>query len=99
MSIVAALADYLADHPIVYVDYAKYLGTTKIPLAGNKCPRLLANPLDVFGDLELRDIFAAFDSGNFLEAEHLVSSLESRLYEPREVECLEHLAGAYGHWD
>lgn len=99
MSSSAALAGFLAGAPLVYVDYAEYHGPNRIPVAGTEYPRLLANPLEVLGDLELRDIFAAFNRSDFIEARHLAEKLAVRLYEPREAECLTLLASAYGAWD
>lgn len=99
MSSSAALAGFLAGAPLVYVDYAEYHGPNRIPVAGTEYPRLLANPLEVLGDLELRDIFAAFNRSDFIEARHLAEKLAARLYEPREAECLALLASAYGAWD
>ena len=60
MSASAALAGFLAGAPLVYVDNAEYHGPNRIPVAGTEYPRLLANPLDVLGDLELRAVFDAF---------------------------------------
>lgn len=99
MSASAALAGFLAGAPLAYVDYAKYDGPNRIPVAGSEYPRLLANPLEVFGDLELRDIFAAFNRSDFLVAKELAGKLAQRLYEPREAECLVKLSAAYAAWD
>ena len=99
MSSSAALAGFLAGAPLVYVDYGEYHGPNRIPVAGTEYPRLLANPLDVLGDLELRDIFAAFNRSDFVEARHLAEKVAVRLYEPREAECLALLSSAYGAWD
>lgn len=99
MSASAALAGFLAGAPLVYVDYARYHGPNRIPVAGTEFPRLLTNPLEVLGDLELRDIFAAFNRSDFSEAKNLADRLASRLYEPREAGCLSLLAEGYGAWD
>lgn len=99
MSASAALAGFLAGSPLVYVDYGEYHGPNRIPVAGTEYPRLLTNPLEVMGDLELRDIFGAFNRSDFAEAERLANRLAERLYEPRQAECLAKLAGAYGAWD
>ncbi len=99
MSSSAALAGFLAGAPLVYVDYTKYHGHNRIPVAGTEYPRLLANPLHVLGDLELQAIFAAFNRSDFSEARHLADNLASRLYEPREAQCLAQLAAAYAAWD
>lgn len=97
MSASAALAGFLAGMPLVYVDYLQY--ANRIPVAGTEYPRLLANPLDVLGDIELRAIASAFNRSDFREAEHLAQRLGDRLYEPREAECLTQLARGYGAWD
>ncbi|MGH7707210.1 MAG: hypothetical protein ACREM6_04680 [Vulcanimicrobiaceae bacterium] len=83
----------------MYVDYGEYHGPNRIPVAGTEYPRLLANPLEVFGDLALRDVFAAFNRSDFQEAERLAQRLADRLYEPREAQCLERLARGYAAWD
>jgi CRISPR-associated protein (TIGR02710 family) len=99
MSASAALAGFLAGAPLVYVDYDRYDGPNRIPVAGAEYPRLLRNPLEVLGDLEMRDIFGAFNRSDFQEAERLAKRLVERLYEPREAECLMKLARGYGAWD
>ncbi len=99
MSCSAALAGFLAGTPIVYVDYGKYHGQNRIPVAGTEYPRLLTNPLEVLGDLELRDIFAAFNRSDFEEAERLARRLSEHLYEPREAQALTELARGYAAWD
>lgn len=99
MSASAALAGFLAGAPLVYVDYKEYHGPNRIPVAGTEYPRLLTNPLDVLGDLELRDVFAAFNRSDFEEAERLAQRLSARLYEPRQAEALAELAAGYAAWD
>jgi hypothetical protein len=99
MSASAALAGFLAGAPLVYVDYASYHGANRIPVAGTEYPRLLVNPLEVLGDVELRDVFGAFNRSDFVEAKHLAEKLALRLYEPREAECLALLAAGYAAWD
>jgi CRISPR-associated protein (TIGR02710 family) len=99
MSASAALAGFLAGAPLVYVDYGEYHGPNRVPVAGTEYPRLLTNPLEVLGDLEMRDIFGAFNRSDFQEAERLAEHLVERLYEPREAECLRKLARGYAAWD
>ncbi len=98
MSAAAALAGFVAGALLVYVDYARYDVERRIPVAGTEYPRLLENPLQVFGDLELREIMNAFNRGDFNGAERLALRLAQRLYEPREAECLACLARGYGLW-
>ena len=98
MSASAALAGFLTGARLVYVDYAEYEAQNRIPLAGTEYPRLLRNPLDVFGELEYGRIKAAFNGGSYEEAIRLADSLAMRLYEPREAETLSLIAKAYGAW-
>jgi CRISPR-associated protein (TIGR02710 family) len=99
MSLAAALAGYLVGARLVYVDNREYHGEDRIPVPGTEYPRLLVNPLEVFGDLELRAVFAAFDRGDFEEAAHRASQVAERSYEPREAECLAALAHGYAAWE
>lgn len=99
MSASAALAGFLAGIPLVYVDYREYDSTIRAPKAGSEYPRLLRNPLDVFGDVELAQVTRAFDRGDFDEARRRAEELALHLYEPREAEVFETLARAYGAWD
>ncbi len=98
MSASAALAGFLAGAPLVYVD-GEYDAARRRPVIGTEYPRLLTNPLEVLGDLELRDIFSAFNRGDFLEAARLAERLAGRLYTPREAECLARLARGYARWE
>jgi len=98
MSASVALAGFLSGAWIVYVDYAEYLADGRIPLAGTEFPRLLRNPLEVFGVLDFEKIREAFRRGNYEEASNLSDSLADRLYEPREAEALGLMAKAYGAW-
>lgn len=97
MSAAAALAGYLAGVPLVYVDYRSYEGS--MPTPGSEYPRYLANPLDVYGDLELRRVRQAFDQGAFVDAGQRAAWLVDRLDVPTEAVLLERMAAAYGAWD
>lgn len=98
MSASTALAGFLEGALLVYVDYAEYDGPNRIPVAGTEYPRVLANPLEVLGDLEVERVCDAFRRGSYAEAERLARGLARRLYEPREAEALAALASAYGAW-
>ena len=98
MSVSAALAGFLSGAWIVYVDYAKYNIEKRIPEAGTEYPRLLRNPLEVFGELEFKRIKEAYGRGNYEEASHLAEDLSSRLYDNREAEALSFMAKSYGAW-
>jgi CRISPR-associated protein (TIGR02710 family) len=97
MSAAAALAGFVVGAPLVYVDYHEEDGG--LPVPGTEYPRLLVNPLEVFGDIELRAVVAAFDSGDFREAAERAERLADRLYEPWEARCLAGLARGYDAWE
>lgn len=99
MSAAAYLAGFLWGMRLVYVDYGRYDPQQRKPVIGTEYPRLLENPLDVLGDLAYRDIYSAFNRGDFLEAQHLAASEADRLYEPRRAQYLAKLAEGYGAWD
>lgn len=98
MSISAGLAGFLSGAWIVYVDYGEYHPIKRIPVAGTEYPRLLDNPLEVFGDLQFQRIWEAFRTGNFDEAGHIAKDLSLKLYESREADAFVLLARGYGAW-
>jgi hypothetical protein len=97
MSVSAGLVGFLTGSIIVYVDYLEYSG--RIPKAGTEYPRLLMNPLSIFGDVEYDKIRAAFRRGDYKEAEDLARDLGKKLYEPRPAEALCLMAEGYGLWN
>lgn len=99
MSASTALAAFVLGAPLAYVDHAEYDPAGRIPMAGTEYPRLLTNPLQVLGDVAFRDVFAAFNRGDFQECHRLAAALADRLLEPREAECLAELARGYAAWD
>lgn len=98
MSISAGLAGFLSGAFILYVDYKHYDPTGRIPLAGTEYPRLLDNPLQVFGDLEFDKVWDSYERGSFEEAFRIADDLSRKLYEPREAEALTWMMRGYGAW-
>jgi hypothetical protein len=99
MSASAALAGFVVGAPLAYVDYHEYHGPNRIPVPGTEYPRLLTNPLEVFGDVERQAVVAAFDRGDFRQAAEQAERLADRLYEPWEARCLANLARGYDAWE
>jgi CRISPR-associated protein (TIGR02710 family) len=97
MSVSAGLVGFLTGSLLVYVDYGEY--HDRIPMAGSEYPRLLSNPLEHFGSLEIRRICAAFKRGDYKEAEDLATDLENKLYEQRPAQAYRLLARSYGAWN
>ena len=98
MSVSAGLAGFLSGSLLVYVDNTGYDTEKRIPIAGSEYPRLLSNPLSVFGDLEFDKIKNAFNRGDFQEASNLACNLSEKLYEPRLAEIYHGLAEGYKAW-
>lgn len=96
MSAAAALAAFVADIPLIYVDSTDYTGT--VPVPGTEFPRYLANPLVVFGDLELERIRRAFNQGAYVDAKQGATRLAARS-DLQEANLFADLALAYGAWD
>ncbi len=99
MSVAAGLAGFLEGVPLIYVDNGEYESAGRAPVPGSEYPRLLTNPLEVFGDAELERIRSLLAGGHFSEASHRASDLADRLYEPREAEALQAAAEGYGAWE
>ncbi len=98
MSLSAGLAGFLCGAWILYVDYKSYHDEKRLPLAGTEFPRLLQNPLRVFGDLEFDKIWKSYRNGSFEAAASLAEDLAGKLYEPKEAEALKCMARGYGAW-
>lgn len=98
MCIAAGLAGFLRGCLLIYVDYAAYDEKKRIPLAGTEYPRLLQNPLEELGELDMTRIREAFNMGAFQEAARRAEDLAARLYAPREALALSSLAKGYGAW-
>lgn len=98
LSAAAALAGFMLSAPILYVDYAEYSTEERRPAPGTEYPRLLTNPLEVFGDIEIKRALEAFDAGHFEEARRRAELVAERHPEPREARVLACLAEGYGNW-
>jgi CRISPR-associated protein (TIGR02710 family) len=96
MSASAALAGFLLDSRMVYVDCKQYFN--RIPLAGTEYPRMIQNPLHVFGDREISRAAAAFDRGDYSEAEHIAAAFKERLPNAKSTLLLA-IIQAYRHWN
>ncbi len=99
MSAAAALAAFWMGARLVYVDYREYHPQSRIPVPGSEYPRLMANPLNDLGDLEIERIVTAYRVGRYAEAASRSEDLARRLYEPRLAESYRLAALAYGAWD
>lgn len=98
MSAVTALAGFLTGCLLMYVDYGEYDPSIRAPLPFSEYPKLIHNPLDIFGDVEKQKIIDAFNSGKFDLAYQLARTLEERLYDAKEIGILRDFCMAYNRW-
>ena len=62
-----------------YVDYEKYLPELRQPEPGSEYPNILKNPLTVFGDIEIKQAYRAFNQGNYSVAMEIALKLEKQV--------------------
>lgn len=98
MSVAAALCGFLAGTRLVYVDYEEHDPLARAPVPGTEYPRLIANPLEIFGDLEIDRIREAFNGGRYVDAARRAEDLSKRLYEPLQAEACRLMCLGYGAW-
>ncbi|MCP4806273.1 MAG: hypothetical protein GY884_13095, partial [Proteobacteria bacterium] len=97
MSAAAAVAANVLSCPLVYVD-GVYNPELRCPDPTSEFPRMLANPLVVFGDLERDEALRCLARGEYRQALELATALAQRLYESREAEAIAGLARGYLAW-
>lgn len=98
MSVSASLAGFMSGCQLVYVDCAIY--RNRAPLAGTEFPRLLMNPLDVFGDAEFQKMEEAYAAGHFTDAAQRAKDLAARPFRERHrAELCRALCEAFCSWN
>jgi CRISPR-associated protein (TIGR02710 family) len=95
----AALAGNFLGIDVGYVDYTEYLDDLRIPKPGTEFPRVLENPLVVFGDFEIEKAKDAFNHLNFSGAEEILNVLEGTIEDIWLVRTLRCMNEAYASLD
>ncbi len=102
MSIAVALAGSIINVQLVYVGSNNYLKSLRKPGPGSEELHLIANPLEVFGDLEIEKAYKLFDEYNYAGAAEILKELKRKIPDPSIRTRLENaylLACAYEKWD
>lgn len=97
MSASAALAGFYYGLRMVYVDSDQR--DNGIPRPGSEYPRVLRNPLDLYGDKAFARITEAFDAGRFEDAAIRAEELAETLLNDTKAAFYAGAARAYGAWD
>ena len=102
MSAAAAMAGAMVNVQLVYIGTSDYLADFRKPMPGSEEFYYIANPLRVFGDLEIEKAVILFDEKNFAGAREKLEELKERVPDPstrQQLNFLYLLAGAYEQWD
>lgn len=95
----AMLAASILNITTGYVDYKKYLPYIPEPEPGTEIPYILSNPLNVFGEIELREACQAFNQGNYPVALEIAQRLEERVPDVWPARKLIDLIKIYQSWE
>jgi CRISPR-associated protein (TIGR02710 family) len=80
---------------VLYVDYETYNPQFRKPQPGSELPTILEDPLEVFGDRELERGIVKFNSGDFISASEIFTTIKDRVINPRIYEMYEALSNGY----
>jgi CRISPR-associated protein (TIGR02710 family) len=95
----AAQAAAMINAQLLYVDYAEYLPHLRKPKPFSEFLSVLADPLAVFGHMELRAIYHLYREGNFNVALQRMSDIERKIREPQKIQLLRTLVLAQQSWE
>lgn len=102
MSAAAAMAGAIVNIQLIYIGTDNYLPDFRKPEPGSERLYYIANPMEVFGDLEIEKAFALFDRFNYAGARKKLEELKESVPTPdirQQLSFVYYLACAYEHWD
>ena len=102
MSAAAAMAGAVINVQLIYIGTTQYLTDFRKPEPGTEKLYYIANPVEVFGDLEIEKAFALFDKYNYAGARKKLKELKDSVPTPdirQQLSFVYYLALAYEHWD
>jgi len=102
MSAAAALAGAVINVQMIYVGNNRYLPDFRKPFPGSERLFFIANPMDVFGDLEIDKAYALFEQYNYAGAREKLYELKEEVPDPvarQELNLVYLLAKTYEEWD
>ncbi len=95
----ASVVGQLLGVDVGYIDYKVYLKDQRKPKPGTEFPIVLANPLKVFGYIEINRAKAFFNSNHFERANEILESLHGETRSQNEVEKYEYINDIYKSWN
>ncbi len=95
----ASIVGGLLKIDIGYIDYEKYDKDTRKPIPGTEFPITLANPLEVFGDVEIDKAKDFFNSYQFERASEILENLRRQVRDIITVEKYITLNNIYNEWN
>ncbi len=102
MAAVTAMAGAMINAKLIYIGTEKYLKDFRKPHPGYESMTLIANPYEVFGDLDEDRAVDLFKEHDYCGAKRIFEQLYTKVPEPRKrqyFKILYLLAAAYEHWD
>ncbi|MBU9714373.1 TIGR02710 family CRISPR-associated CARF protein [Evansella tamaricis] len=82
---------------ILYIENNGHFPGHKEPQPGLELPTILEDPLEVFGDRDLRTAINKFNSEDFETAIEIFKTIQDRVVNPKPYQAYEHLATGYSH--
>lgn len=102
MSAAAAMAGAMINVQLIYVGTNEYLVDFRKPNPGTETLFFIANPLEVFGDLEIEKAFTLFEKHNYSAARGMLEQLKESVPDPvirQQLEFVYLLSCVYEAWD
>ncbi len=102
MSVAAAMAGAMVDIQLVYIGSDKYMVDFRKPEPGSEFVQFIANPYEVFGDLEIEKALELVKEYNYSGACQKLVELIDKVPDPmvrQQLEFIYFLVHAYEFWD
>ena len=99
MSSGAAMAGFVMNADIFYIDNHGYDSALRRPKPGGEFLYRVNNPLEVFGDIELKSAVQLFNNYNYERAVEILKRIEVSVHDERPVILIRLLAETYRYWD
>lgn len=102
MSAAAAMAGAVIDIQLIYIGTQNYLSDFRKPEPGSEHLYYIANPMEIFGDLEIEKALALFSRYNYAGARKAIEDLKDSVPAPdirQQLSFVYYLACAYEYWD
>lgn len=102
MSVAAAMASAMVDIQLIYIGSTNYLPDFRKPEPGSEFVQYIANPYEIFGDLEIGKALNLINEYNYAGARIKLVELLDKVPSPvirQQLELIYFLVHAYEYWD